>query len=253
MKEIILCDRGNYKEAKSLCEKYNLAVNVDAFVDLEICDRSFEEVKYNLALYENIRIVSMHAPIDGLCIGSSNKEVRDFTMKAFNYSYKAAKLIECPSINFHHGFVPDLHEKEKWLENASEFLNEFLKDKDESIIIYLENKLELTPDIILDLINKVGDSRLMVCLDVGHANAHSNADIVEWIKALGEKLGLVHLHNNYGKKDEHLAFDKGNINFKELCETLEKYASNAIWAIEVNDLKDSEKSIKWLIDNGYLK
>ncbi len=200
MKEIILCDRGNYKEAKSLCEKYNLAVNIDAFADLEICDRSFEEIRYNLALYQNIKITCMHVPIDGLCIGSFNKKVRDFTMKAFDYSYKAAKLIKCSSINFHHGFIPDLYEEREWIRNASEFLNEFLEDKDESTKIYLENKLELTPDIIIDLLNKVNDSRLMACLDVGHANAHSNTDIAEWIKALGDKLGLVHLHNNYGKK-----------------------------------------------------
>ncbi len=253
MKEIILCDRGNYKKASILCEKYNLGVNLDDFADLEICDRSFEKVKYNLYLYKNIRIVSMHAPIDNLCIGSSDKKIKDFTMDAFEYSYKAAKLIKCPSINFHHGFLPTLHEKEKWLRNSSDFLNKFFKDKDENIIIYLENKLEPSPDIIIDLINKVDDSRLMVCLDVGHANAHSSTDIINWIQTLGAHLGLVHLHNNYGKKDEHLAFNNGNINFKELCKALEKYAPNAIWAIEVNDLKDSERSIKWLIDNEYLK
>ncbi len=253
MKEIILCDRGNYKEAANLCKKYNIGVNLDSFADLEICDKSFEEVKYNLALYQNIKITCMHAPIDGLCMGNLDKEVREFTMKAFEYSYKVAKLIECPSINFHNGFDPNLHEKDEWIKNSSEFLKEFLEDKDDSIVIYLENKLEFTPDVIIDLINRVGDSRLIACLDVGHANAHSNTDVLEWIKGLGNKLGLVHLHNNYGEKDEHLSLDNGSINFNGLCETLEKFAPDSTWAIEVNELQGAYKSIKWLIKNKYLK
>ena len=76
-------------------------------------------------------------------------------------------------------------------------------------------------------------------------------NVVDWIKQLNKKIGFVHLHNNYGERDEHLGFVKGTIDFFEICSALEEYAPSAIWGIETN-VSDMDESIKWLIQNHYL-
>ncbi len=91
-----------------------------------------------------------------------------------------------------------------------------------------------------------------ICLDIGHAHCNSKTSVLDWVKKLNKQIGFVHLHNNYGQQDEHLGFEKGTINFLEICNALEEYAPNSIWAIETN-INDMEDSIIWLIENNFLK
>lgn len=58
------------------------------------------------------------------------------------------------------------------------------------------------------------------------------------------------MHDNHGEQDEHLGFGKGNIPLTEVCQFLEQYSPDAIWAIETNT-KDIEQSILWLHEYGY--
>lgn len=112
--------------------------------------------------------------------------------------------------------------------------------------------LEHTPDLISEVVSIVKDSRLSICLYVGHAHCNSKTSVLDWIKKLNKKIGFVHLHNNFGQQDEHLGFEKGTIDFLEIWSALEEYAPNSIWGIETN-MNDMESSIIWLIENNFLK
>ncbi|MFZ0611664.1 MAG: sugar phosphate isomerase/epimerase, partial [Desulfobacterales bacterium] len=64
------------------------------------------------------------------------------------------------------------------------------------------------------------------CLDTGHQAAFGQASLVKWLDALGPHIGQVHLHDNHGLRDEHLALGRGKIDFpylfrrlKTLCDT----------------------------------
>jgi sugar phosphate isomerase/epimerase len=67
---------------------------------------------------------------------------------------------------------------------------------------------------------------------VGIKNNKENIEITDWIKKANEKIGFVHLHNNFGKNDDHNGLNNGNINMNEVCKALEQYSPNAIWEIE---------------------
>ena len=89
-----------------------------------------------------------------------------------------------------------------------------------------------------------------MCLDIGHANIYSKIDVTDWIEKVNKNIGFVHLHNNFGENDDHNGLNNGNINMNEVCEALEQYSPNAIWEIETEEWKES---IKWLLENGYIK
>ena len=57
----------------------------------------------------------------------------------------------------------------------------------------------------------------VICLDVGHCHAHFNDDF-DW-QRFGKKIVSVHLHDNFGKEDEHLLPFDGNVPW-------ESYAKN---------------------------
>lgn len=208
--------------------------------------------KYKMSLLKIESGKSIHAPFWDLNIGTKMKLIRQETMNMFNNAYDKAKELGCTEIIVHNGYIPGTYLEEGWLKRAKEFWQEFFENKDNTITMCIENQFEKNSEIMTKEIDLVNDERLKICLDIGHANANSNMKVEEWIKTLGTKIGYVHLHNNHGKQnkkgindDEHLGLDNGTIDMKQIFEILEKYTSNAIWAIETHT-KYIEESLRYL-------
>ena len=243
MKEIRLCDDAQIDNVKGLCLENNFGVEIQGFYNPNLIDsieteKLIWEYKNKLKDFKFGR--SMHAPFWDLNLGSKNPMIKEATMKTFNYAYRVAKELGCTEIVVHNGFVPNTSYYEGWVKNATLFWQEFFKDKDDSITMMIENQCEEDSEVLKMEIDSVNDSRLKVCLDIGHSNANSNMPVEDWIKTLGDRIGYLHLHNNHGKltdrpsfyNDEHLGLDMGTIDIKNVFSLLEKYCPNAIWSIE---------------------
>ena len=89
------------------------------------------------------------------------------------------------------------------------------------------------------------DPELVLCLDVGYVNCHSDASIDDWIKTCGSLIGYVHLHNNDGTSDRHRGLDRGTLDMARVCEALNEYAPDAIRAVEAEP-EYMESSLDWL-------
>lgn len=73
-----------------------------------------------------------------------------------------------------------------------------------------------TPEEMLAYIGILGDEAAVACLDVGHANLTRDEDFpsidpIGMISALGDKLKILHLHDNNGLEDQHYRPGKGNV------------------------------------------
>jgi sugar phosphate isomerase/epimerase len=84
---------------------------------------------------------------------------------------------------------------------------------DRDVMVTLEN-VDEPPDVLRKVLDAVPDLRY--CLDVGHAHLGGRADgAAKYLAALGDRLGLVHVHDNHGGSgepgDEHLPFGQGTI------------------------------------------
>lgn len=262
MKEIRLCDDAELMRVLKLCEDNNLGIEIQGFynpnlIDTEESKELLSQYKKNLEGFKGGK--SLHAPFWDLNLGSKNPMIREATMKSFNYAYKVAKELGCTEIVVHNGFIPNTSFYEGWVRNAVSFWNEFFSDKDDSITMMIENQCEEDSTVLKMEIDAVNDSRLKVCLDIGHAHANSNSFVEEWITTLGERIGYLHLHNNHGKQegvpsyknDEHLGLGDGTIDIKNILELLEKNCPNAIWNVECN-LQYIEDSLEVLRNLGYI-
>ena len=99
------------------------------------------------------------------------------------------------------------------------FWRDFLQDYGEIPTICIENVMDTEPQRLADAVAEVGDERLRLCLDVGHANL-TPAPMDEWLDAFLPQLAHVHLHNNVGKTDEHRALFDGTLDMPSIFKVL---------------------------------
>jgi len=74
--------------------------------------------------------------------------------------------------------------------------------------------LEMTPGLSLHL-------------DIGHANL-CGRDPVEFINKFHRRIKHIHLHDNFGKTDQHLPLGDGSINFSKIISVLKKHYDGTI-------------------------
>ena len=95
------------------------------------------------------------------------------------------------------------------------------------------------PEDIFMLLDKLKNQNIGFCLDVGHQKVFSRSSLEEWIEVLGHHLKQLHLHDNIGERDDHLALGKGNINFTKLFECIQNLENKPI-AITIEPHKEQD-------------
>lgn len=256
MKEIRLCDDAELDRVLELCNKYNFGIELQSFYNPALIgdDKTGDLIAEHLIKLDDFKCgKSLHAPFWDLNLGSKNTDIKNATMKAFNYAYEVAERLGCTEIVVHNGFVPNTSFYEGWVRNATEFWKEFFLDKDDSITMMIENQCEEDSTILKMEVDSVNDPRLKVCLDIGHAHANSKMSVEDWIISLGNRIGYLHLHNNHGivdgrpafMNDEHHGLNNGTIDVEKIFDLLQEYAPDAIWNLECK-LDEMEDSIQVL-------
>ena len=239
MKEIILCDDTDLLDVILLCQEYSLGIEVQSFYDPEYLEKEIDGLQKHINAIKNVKSKSVHGPFADLCLGSSDKMIREVTRNRFEYAYDVAKKLKAQNLVLHHGYVPKTSYPPNWIKRSFTFFDDFFANKSNDIKIHLEN-VQLSMTYIQTNIN------------IGHAHCNSKISVVEWIKRLKGKIGYVHMHDNNGFEDEHLGLGMGNIPLDEVCEVLEQYSPQAIWAIE-SKTDHIQKSIDWMMTRGYIK
>jgi len=82
---------------------------------------------------------------------------------------------------------------------------------------------------------------LRACLDVGHLHT-AGGDVRAYVRALGDRLAHVHLHDNRGDRDDHLPLGQGGVDWRGALEALEGAGYRGLVVLEIPDpqaLRDS--------------
>lgn len=250
MRFLLLCDASQPKMVAPICHENNCGVEMQSFSNPDYPLQEKDGLKLHKSLYESIYPKSLHGPFGDLSPGSCDRLIRKVTKERFNYIYKYAQLLGAEHIVLHHGYIPNTNSRSGWLNRSIEFWLEFLTDKDPGINFYLENLLENDSSLLGEVLRSVNHPNLKACLDVGHAFCHGKISVEKWIEDLGDLIGYVHLHDNLGDRDTHLALGEGRIPLDQVCYSLERLAPKSIWALEVG-VQNLEDSLFWLESHGY--
>lgn len=234
----------------SLCLSHGFGMEMAAFADIAVVNND-EQVSLYRSAVSGICGRAVHAPYLGLYPGSPDTDIREEAFACFERVYKAALSLGAGHLIFHHNYDPSACSEFVWLENSCAFWQEFMEGKPPVLKIHLENILDKTPEMLSELVSRINNPLLDIALDIGHVNAYSEVPLAVWIEFLQGQIGYVHLHDNNGLEDEHLALGKGNIKLSETLDSLLCHAPDAIWSIESGGER-MYQSVEWLKYNNYL-
>jgi sugar phosphate isomerase/epimerase len=222
--------------------RMNPEIGIDAAA-LDQCPvKEYHRVAKEL-MEEGLR-VNLHAPFMDLAPGSPDPSILALTRERFDRMGELAAAFEAKGVVFHAGYDRRRYGfmKESWVEKAIETWSPLARAfRKTGTSLLLENVYEHSPDDLLDLFKALENEKVGFCLDTGHQAAFSGASLDRWIQVLGPYLRQLHLHDNRGEEDEHLALGQGSIDFKSLfgaikttirrplAFTLEPHKENDLW------------------------
>ena len=88
---------------------------------------------------------------------------------------------------------------------------------------------------MLECIDRLGDDHVAVCFDTGHYNVLGK-DPAQAVRILGNRLELLHVHDNFGNGDHHLAPGYGNINWKDFMQALKDVGYKGTFTAEAESM-----------------
>ena len=126
-------------------------------------------------------------------------------------------------------------------------------EENQDVNIYLENMFDTTPDILEQLSEGLKHHlNYGMCLDYAHASI-SKVKPEIWAKQLGKYVKHIHINDNDGISDLHLAWGEGNIDRQTFYNCYEKYMKEASVLIETNSYENIIRSLDLLEKEGFLQ
>lgn len=122
----------------------------------------------------------------------------------------------------------------------------------------IENLAENEPccgDSAEDLIELADRLNIGICWDTGHGNL-SGADQPAALRAIGRRLHALHINDNHGQRDEHLAPYMGTIQWAPILAALQEIGYTGDFAYEVQGFTDAlpaalhDSAARFLYDMG---
>lgn len=180
--------------------------------------------------------LSVHAIFSDLNVGSQDKEILRVSDMRYKYSFEVAKGLGAKTLLFHSGNKAMKHDgsQNKFIRNAVKYWSEFIKLFEKSgIVAVIENVHEREPEWCVKIVEEVNSPNLKLALDVGHANLFSELPLTKWVEKYGDKLYHLHIHNNFGKNDDHYSLLNGSVDYKEILTAIKAQNINPQFVFEM--------------------
>jgi len=191
--------------------------------------------------------LTLHAPFLDLNPGAVDPMVRSVTQVRFRQLLNVAAVLKPRAAVFHAGYDRWRYggRKEIWLDYGIDTWRKVMESASKiGLRIAVENVFDEDPDALRMLIEKIDSPDFGFCFDSGHLNLFSTVPMEQWFAVLGKHLVEVHLHDNEGKADSHLAVGKGAIDFVGFFRLMKQYAPTPIFTIEAHEQDDIETSLE---------
>lgn len=231
-------------------EALNLGIrNFEVGLEIPYLDLLDSRFFQKLREYESFGTsFSLHAPWLECNLGSLFPEIREFTKRRLISSIDCAQKWGLNPVILHPGFS-FVRERGFHLRSKENFVSA-LKDvvsyaKERGINILIENVPFLfsffySPDEIENLKRNVD---VKVCYDIGHSilmkkgtSLPIERSILKEIMTYKSDIGEIHLHNNFGEKDEHLLYE-GILDLESVILGLKEGGFEGIVIVESSDIE----------------
>lgn len=190
--------------------------------------------------------VTFHAPFIDLRPGALDESIRETSLARIRQAFELAPLFHPLKIVCHPSFDERYYVNcdDLWLENSVSFWRQLIPlAEDAGAVIALENVYEKEPGILKRLIEALSSKQVCFCFDAGHCNVFARAPLADWMQQLGRYVGHLHLHDNFGKFDEHLPVGTATFPFAELFSALKKIQVRPTVTLEAHEQEHLWQSV----------
>lgn len=194
----------------------------------------------------------LHGPFTEIHPAAIDYRARQMAMERLNEAYEVAAALGINRMVVHTGWIPFIYFKSWQAEKGAAFWQRFMSDKPSDFHIYVENVLDDEPYMLLDMMKRIDNPHIKLCLDTGHANATTSPElpVEKWIEVLGPHIGHFHLHNNDGTGDSHSAFDCGSMDMNSIFSAIGAFCdADVTLTIEA---RDARSCLEWLKRSDYI-
>jgi sugar phosphate isomerase/epimerase len=178
-----------------------------------------------------------HGPFFGLDIASLDICLSEYSADCLNIGLEATSALGGSVMVMHTGYLPQFSRggRRHWLRNWAERMPRIVERAEKlGVTIALENTWDDRPEIMLRLADMLPGDSVRFCLDTGHVNAFSHIGINRWWDMIGDRVVALHLHDNDGLSDDHLAPGEGMFDFETLAGRLLELEKMPLLDLEVD-------------------
>jgi len=197
-------------------------------------------------------VLTLHMPFSDMNLAGLNPGIHGEVLSQMkNYLSLADELVELAVV--HPGYLSPYGQKvpdRAWDRNIRSIQELCDCAKEYGIIIAVENMPNFPmifgrePDEMLRMLDDVNRDNVAMTLDVGHANTTGLLDT--FLEKCSDRIKHVHLHDNNGKRDEHLPTGRGNVNWKSVKKELSGYKGRIV--TEMSNPEEGRESFNFLKD-----
>ncbi|MCD7879121.1 MAG: sugar phosphate isomerase/epimerase [Candidatus Gastranaerophilales bacterium] len=248
--------KSTIKESALLAKELNTGLEISRLPFYKEKNTSVETVteilKSQLGDFKNR--ITLHAMFSDINISTNDLLLREIAQLRYKQSFEIGKALNVDTILFHTGYKGTKHygSIKQFKSNFIEFWKEFIKEFESSgMIAVIENVFETEPDFCLELFENINSPNFKLALDAGHVNLYAGkTKVSDWIKAYGNNLYHMHIHNNFNTNDDHSNLENGTLDYKEIFETIESENITPSFVLEMFTENDIRKSIEYLQKSG---
>ncbi len=225
-----------------LKHKIQPEIGLEGLCLYEEAESEFEKIAKVLEL--NNLSCTLHAPFFDLAPGALDPEILTASRNKLAKAFQLIAIFKPKSIVCHVNYEENKqgYKKKVWAKIALATWQELAETAARNnCLLMLENTYENNPDAHELLLSGLQSETSRFCLDVGHLMSFAKTPWQDWLPRLSPWLGQLHLHDNNGFQDQHLAPGRGNFNFPELFQfladnklkpivTLEPHSEDDLWA-----------------------
>lgn len=178
---------------------------------------------------------TIHGPFMDMSPGGADEGVRELTAEQFSTLIEKTKGLGPAAIVLHAGYDERYFDgdTELWLAQSVKTWTPLAKEAERAgVVLAIENIFEERPDTLKDLVCAVDSPNLRVCLDAGHINLYSAVAMEDWFTSLGPYIAELHIHDNFGVRDDHLPIGDGAIDFPLFFRFVGELLNEPIYTIE---------------------
>lgn len=192
---------------------------------------------------------SFHAPFLDLSLGAIDPRIRQVSLERMEQVMELNSLFKPRWIVCHAAYEARHYrdDQERWLGNIVQSFTRLLPLMEPTNTpLMVENVFEKDPQHLSALFQTLSSPLLRFCLDVGHHRLYSRTDFKDWIDHLGPFLGMLHLHDNHGRLDDHLALGQGSIDFSGFFALLKERGLQPLITLEPHQEDWVRQSLEFL-------